>query len=155
MLIYEYLFIADVRYRTALAEAELEYNEKHVSKAITVRFRVDRSSIADSVATADNCEIYALVWTTTPWTLLSNRAIAFNEQLRYCLVRIDDTPDLYVIMADSIPRLEASLQNSITIVQNIPSNCRSSFNAHLHTRIYRFVVRRRNAQVSQIQRPFR
>ena len=53
--------------RTALAEAELEYNPHHVSRAAHVRLRLERHSL-DTDRPA-----YLLVWTTTPWTLPANQ----------------------------------------------------------------------------------
>ncbi|KAL8886695.1 MAG: hypothetical protein Q9215_005647 [Flavoplaca cf. flavocitrina] len=63
--------------RTALAEAEVEYREDHQSTAAYVKypmeFRVD-----DQVST-----IGLLIWTTTPWTLPANKAIAVNTEMEY------------------------------------------------------------------------
>ena len=59
--------------KTALAEAEVEY-EEHVSPTIFVKFPV--RDMADS---------YAVIWTTTPWTIPGNRAIAYSAALTYGL----------------------------------------------------------------------
>ena len=62
--------------RSALAEAELVYNEAHVSHSVYVSFAVDLSSphMSDALRTLisgkDNVSL--LVWTTTPWTLTAN-----------------------------------------------------------------------------------
>ncbi|KAK5657033.1 hypothetical protein OQA88_3559 [Cercophora sp. LCS_1] len=75
---------------TALAEAELEYNEEHVSRAAYVRFRlvgdVKRHLGLDGV----NGEVYAVVWTTTPWTLPANRAVAVHDELVYHVVKVEE-----------------------------------------------------------------
>jgi isoleucyl-tRNA synthetase len=61
--------------RTALAEAEIEYDEKHVSPSIYVRFPlVDQPGVA------------AVIWTTTPWTLPANHAIAYSPEFEYVTV---------------------------------------------------------------------
>ncbi|MCG6865163.1 MAG: class I tRNA ligase family protein, partial [Thiogranum sp.] len=78
---------------SALAEAEVEYEDK-VSPAIDVRFRVqdDESLLARCHHTeADKGEgpISVVIWTTTPWTLPANRAVALNPQLDYALVQAD------------------------------------------------------------------
>jgi len=72
---------------TALAEAELEYNEDHVSKAAYVRFHVtgDTSHLP---GLSESMKLYAVVWTTTSWTLPANRAIAMREDLDYHIVRM-------------------------------------------------------------------
>jgi len=66
---------------TALAEAEVEY-EDHVSPSIYVKFSIEQKAESkESVA--------FLVWTTTPWTLVSNVAIAVHPDLKYVFVKTD------------------------------------------------------------------
>ncbi|KPI46093.1 Isoleucine--tRNA ligase [Cyphellophora attinorum] len=65
---------------TALAEAELEYKEDHVSTAAYVKFQLDNSKPGDG-------PLHALIWTTTPWTLPANQAIAVHRDLAYCVVK--------------------------------------------------------------------
>ncbi len=62
--------------KTALAEAEVEYQE-HKSITIWVRFPVQKSP----VAALEGTDI--VIWTTTPWTMPSNRAIAFGKDIEY------------------------------------------------------------------------
>ena len=74
--------------RTALAEAELEYPENHISRSIYVGFKATflskdlESAIAASSSTAD---VVVAIWTTTPWTIPANLAIAVNAELDYCV----------------------------------------------------------------------
>ena len=66
--------------QTALAEAEIEYKEK-TSKAIYVKFPVvgeDKSIV---------------IWTTTPWTIPCNRAIAYSNKLNYKILEVKDNSD--------------------------------------------------------------
>ncbi|HEV2364248.1 MAG TPA: isoleucine--tRNA ligase [Caulobacteraceae bacterium] len=67
--------------RTALAEAEVEYHD-HVSPTVWVRFPV-----ASGPGPAQGAAV--VIWTTTPWTLPANRAIAFNPQIEYALFEIE------------------------------------------------------------------
>ena len=67
--------------KTALAEAEVEYKE-HKSVTIWVRFPVVETS-CDLLQGAD-----IVIWTTTPWTIPSNRAIAFGEHIEYGVYEI-------------------------------------------------------------------
>jgi len=71
---------------TALAEAELEYNEDHVSTAALVKFPIVKNTafkpLADIMPT-----LHAVIWTTTPWTLPANQAIAVHEDLTYTVVK--------------------------------------------------------------------
>jgi isoleucyl-tRNA synthetase len=64
---------------TALAEAELEYNEKHSSRAAFVKF-----ALREPVAGEDSVAV--VVWTTTPWTLPSNKAVAVGEGMGYSII---------------------------------------------------------------------
>ena len=68
--------------QTALAEAEVEYHD-HRSTTVWVRFPIQRSEQAALAGAA------AVIWTTTPWTLPGNRAIAFSPSLDYVVVRVD------------------------------------------------------------------
>ena len=74
--------------RTALAEAELEYNPEHVSTAAFVKLPL--VTVLDALRQFQGKEeeaIHAVIWTTTPWTLLANRAAAVHAELDYTLVR--------------------------------------------------------------------
>ena len=85
---------------TALAEAEVEYQD-HTSTSIYVRFKFDEEDAVkiSSLAGIDTeKEIYAVIWTTTPWTIPSNMAICLNARLDYTLVKKDNT--IYLIGQD-------------------------------------------------------
>ena len=71
--------------KTALAEAEIEYHD-HVSDTVFVRFPVMRSERGIGGASL-------VIWTTTPWTLPGNRALAVGAEIDYALVRADDVAD--------------------------------------------------------------
>ena len=79
--------------RTAMAEAEVEY-EKHTSPSIWVRYRVVASPLNRQGFQPDG--FYALVWTTTPWTLPASMALAFNPKLNYAMAT-DDRGDSYIL----------------------------------------------------------
>ena len=72
--------------QTALAEAEVEYYD-HRSTTAWVRFPV-ASAARPALGGAA-----ALIWTTTPWTLPGNRAIAFSSALEYVVIRVDRTAE--------------------------------------------------------------
>merc|ERR1719506_1758561 len=55
--------------RTALAEAELEYPEKHISKSVYVGFRVTEPAPGLQAAAEGGAELRIAIWTTTPWTI--------------------------------------------------------------------------------------
>ncbi len=68
--------------KTALAEAELEYHD-HVSTTIHVAFPILRSDDPMFGGAA------AVIWTTTPWTIPGNRAIAYGEAIEYLLLHVE------------------------------------------------------------------
>lgn len=70
--------------QTALAEAEVEYQEK-TSPAIFVKFAVDHHEAAP-VGLPDDKPLSIVIWTTTPWTLPANLAIAVHADLDYVLL---------------------------------------------------------------------
>ncbi|WP_032093430.1 isoleucine--tRNA ligase [Necropsobacter rosorum] len=77
---------------SSLAEAEVEYEDK-VSPSIYVRFRAVDPAVVEEKFHAQgkgHGQIAAVIWTTTPWTLPSNRAIAINPELDYQLVQFGD-----------------------------------------------------------------
>ena len=83
--------------KTALAEAEIEYHD-HKSDTIWVPFKIIKGSKA-----LENVKI--VIWTTTPWTIPSNKAIAYNKDISYGIYVVKETQqeswtkvnDLYVI----------------------------------------------------------
>jgi isoleucyl-tRNA synthetase len=69
--------------KTALADAEVEYMD-HTSNTIYVAFKVkstDKEFLKDTSI---------VIWTTTPWTIPANRALAFNSNIEYSILEIDD-----------------------------------------------------------------
>ena len=72
---------------TALAEAEVEY-QNHRSHSIFVKFPLSSTTIPSEEVRWDQTSF--LVWTTTPWTLISNVAIAIHPELEYAVVETDD-----------------------------------------------------------------
>ena len=73
--------------RTALAEAELEYREDHVSTAAFIKYPLhDCSEALKEKLKMDINRLSAVIWTTTPWTLPANRAIAFHEDAEYAVI---------------------------------------------------------------------
>ncbi|AEY98570.1 FAGL247Cp [Eremothecium gossypii FDAG1] len=77
--------------RTALAEGELEYRDDHISKAAYVYFPLTEGASAtlrERLGTSlPEQPIVCLIWTSTPWTLLSNRAICFHDDHAYLLLQ--------------------------------------------------------------------
>jgi isoleucyl-tRNA synthetase len=79
--------------RTALAEAEVEY-EPHTSPSIYVEFPLadsSRDEVARRIPALAGRNVSALIWTTTPWTIPSNLALAFHPDYMYAAYPVDGT----------------------------------------------------------------
>jgi isoleucyl-tRNA synthetase len=77
--------------RTALAEAEVEY-EDHSSPSIYVEFPLPEANAGELVARVPELAgraVSVLIWTTTPWTIPSNLAVAFHPELDYVAYDVD------------------------------------------------------------------
>src|SRR5437588_3047890 len=95
--------------RTALAEAEVEYAD-HVSPSIYVEFPLAPESadeLARRVPALAGTPVSVLIWTTTPWTIPSNLAIAFHPEFEYAAYEVDGRA---VIVAEALaPRVAAAI----------------------------------------------
>ena len=69
--------------KTALADAEVEY-EDHTSNTIYVKFLIKNSTDKDLI------ESNIVIWTTTPWTIPGNRALAYGKELDYSLIVVEE-----------------------------------------------------------------
>jgi len=85
---------------SALAEAEVEY-ESHTSPAIDVRFQaLDGAALArhcGAAVDATDVPVSVVIWTTTPWTLPANQAVALHPELDYVLVSVEHGRELLVL----------------------------------------------------------
>ena len=91
--------------KTALADAEVEYQD-HKSDTIYALFEVKFSKLKELI----NSDI--VIWTTTPWTIPANKALAFNESLEYLLLQINDDGDFKnkkIIIAEAL--LESTIKD--------------------------------------------
>ena len=75
--------------RTALAEAEVEYQD-HVSQSVFVKFPV-----------VGRDKTFIVIWTTTPWTLPANLAVAYNEKLQYVIANVGD--EKFILVRGLLP----------------------------------------------------
>ncbi|MFH4975733.1 hypothetical protein AB6A40_002442 [Gnathostoma spinigerum] len=100
--------------KTALAESELEYKSDHESLAAFFRFKVINSDAIISLVQEKGrkfINVYALVWTTTPWTLPLNNAIGYDNHAQYCIVEFENqknepTRNLYIVAKDVLHTIE-------------------------------------------------
>ncbi len=100
--------------RSALAEAEVEYEDK-TSPSIYVRFPVvDCADLAQRFgieAAGDEVSTSLAIWTTTPWTLPANRAVSLHPQFDYALIEFDlgGTSERLVVASELIDSVVKSL----------------------------------------------
>ncbi len=97
--------------QTALAEAEVEYQDK-VSPSIFVKFAAASGRFADKAS--------FVIWTTTPWTLPANLAIAAHAQHKYVLARVEGQGN--VILAEALLESFAKIAGaaSFEVIESFP-----------------------------------
>jgi isoleucyl-tRNA synthetase len=109
--------------KTALAEAELEYPEGHVSRSIYAAFPV--TSLGEGVKSLLGeylPDLGVAVWTTTPWTIPGNLAVAVNGELDYAVVEVSRRDaeaqrefKYLIVAAELVERLAATLGVELTV----------------------------------------
>ncbi|WP_373534530.1 isoleucine--tRNA ligase [Microcoleus sp.] len=111
--------------KTALAEAELEYPEGHVSRSIYVGFHV--RNLSKSLQTKLKRympSLWAAIWTTTPWTIPANLAIAVNPELMYAVVEPPANSHIaqqfMLVAVDAVDRLSATFNTELKILATFP-----------------------------------
>ena len=104
--------------RTALAEAELEYPDGHTSPSVFVAFPVEQLSSALAEAGV-SCEGLAVaIWTTTPWTLPANLAVAVNGRLDYSICQSSSGGQL-IVASDLVESLSQQLELKLKPLQQV------------------------------------
>jgi len=98
--------------QTALAEAELEYPEGHTSRSVYVAFPI--TSVSTPVLTPFLPNLSVAIWTTTPWTLPGNLAVALNPELNYSVVETSESNYL-IVATDLVEKLADTLNRTLTI----------------------------------------
>jgi isoleucyl-tRNA synthetase len=109
--------------QTALAEAELEYPEGHTSRSIYAAFKMTKPAPAvKEVLEPFLPNLGVAIWTTTPWTLPGNLAVAVNPELTYAVVQVGtETPAKYLIVAvDLVERLSEKFGTPLTVKATMP-----------------------------------
>jgi len=107
--------------KTALAEAEVEYHD-HTSITIWVKFPV----VTASLPALEGAKV--VIWTTTPWTMPGNRAIAYGAEFDYALVEVAQAPDSglasvgerLVVLADLVEQVAQDSGAVFTVLERIP-----------------------------------
>ncbi|KAK2161356.1 hypothetical protein LSH36_118g05020 [Paralvinella palmiformis] len=116
--------------RTALAEAELEYNENHQSTSVYVKFPLTNISEILRRDFADEGKVFAVIWTTTPWTLPANKAICYNNDISYSLVEDPRNDNVYLISSKLVENLSKALQTELKTISHLEGGCLSGMEYH-------------------------
>ncbi len=97
---------------SALAEAEVEYQNK-ISPSIDVIFKAEddrfHSAFRQLPARDKSSAIAVVIWTTTPWTLPGNQAVALHPDYQYALVHFAAKPGYYLVAAELVPAFAKSI----------------------------------------------
>ncbi|XP_028994181.1 isoleucine--tRNA ligase, mitochondrial isoform X2 [Betta splendens] len=101
--------------RTALAEAELEYNPKHVSRAIYAMFPMIKLPL--NIAPEKGLEqVSVLVWTTQPWTIPANQAVCYMPNAQYSVVKRADSSQLLLVATERTASMSILLATQLESV---------------------------------------
>ncbi len=108
--------------QTALAEAELEYPDNHISRSIYVAFPLKSlSPAAAAVLDPFMPHLRVAIWTTTPWTIPANLALCFSPKLTYAVVESPQFGYL-LIAADLREQLEKVLETPLEVKATLPGS---------------------------------
>jgi isoleucyl-tRNA synthetase len=89
---------------TALAEAEVEYADK-TSSSVFVKFNLDIAEASSRLKLEAGKNAFILIWTTTPWTLPANLALAVNPNIEYAAVWNKDKTEFHIVAKNLIDTL--------------------------------------------------
>ncbi|NEO42622.1 MAG: isoleucine--tRNA ligase [Moorea sp. SIOASIH] len=105
--------------KTALAEAELEYPEGHTSPSIYAAFPMTKAAPGiKEILDPFLQNLGVAIWTTTPWTIPGNLAVAVNPELTYAVVEggsQTNQSQFLLVAADLVERLSATLETPLTV----------------------------------------
>ncbi|MFO1519458.1 MAG: isoleucine--tRNA ligase [bacterium] len=110
--------------QTALAEAEVEY-EDHESPSVYVKFAV-KSDWAPVAPVLKDKKVFFVIWTTTPWTLPANVAIALHKSYTYAAIEAGD--EVYIVAEGLLDAVRGALDlNDAKLLDRIPSKKLENF----------------------------
>ncbi|MGO9952657.1 MAG: isoleucine--tRNA ligase [Dissulfurispiraceae bacterium] len=101
---------------TALAEAEVEYNDKE-SPSVFVKFRILDEDVAKYMSILADRKVSVVIWTTTPWTLPANLALAVHPELLYVAVEKDG--EFLIVASENLDGLREKLQIGCEVAAEI------------------------------------
>ncbi|HQU67821.1 MAG TPA: isoleucine--tRNA ligase [Albidovulum sp.] len=118
--------------KTALAEAEVEYHD-HTSHQVWVRFKPWAFSQSDNLDLSQSNDLLGasvVIWTTTPWTIPQNRAVAYNPDVAYALYQVQSAAENStaivgetILLAKNLAdaAMSAAKVDQFSLVRDVPS----------------------------------
>lgn len=73
-----------------------------------------------------NHRIFALIWTTTPWTLPSNQAVCYNPNLIYAVVQKPQEQPTYIVAVDLLDSVSQSVDSNLNVLETLPGSALAS-----------------------------
>ncbi len=104
--------------KTALAEAEVEYHEK-LSPTIFVKFPFDPVQLVGLPGAETVSQASIVIWTTTPWTIPGNRAVAYSQHIAYGVYRVEAVEEGGLAVVGEILLLADTLAESVATAAKI------------------------------------
>ena len=111
---------------TALAEAEVEYADKE-SLSVFVKFGVKSSEFREKMPSISGKNVFFIIWTTTPWTLPANLALAFHPELVYAAVEQGD--EVYIVAEGRLDALKERIDLNGKVLAKISGKDLEGINA--------------------------
>ena len=111
---------------TALAEAEVEYADKE-SPSVFVKFELDEENIKGFFPQLKDRKVSVVIWTTTPWTLPANLAIAFHPDFDYVAVEKED--EVYIVAEGRLEALKERIGLSGKVLLKVSGKDLEGMNA--------------------------
>ena len=118
---------------TALAEAEVEY-EDHTSPSLYVKFAVNNPEVIPGLPKGK--KVYLLVWTTTPWTLLANVAVAVHPKFEYCFFEYNNEVLIIEKKRSQFVLAKEDFDKGSKEIQYNPSSIKTAFGSDLTKLLY-------------------
>ncbi|XP_072846565.2 isoleucine--tRNA ligase, mitochondrial [Pogona vitticeps] len=101
---------------TALAEAELEYNQQHVSRSVYVRFPLLKPPPKLAAVIDGLPAVSLIIWTTQPWTIPSNEAVCYIPNSEYSIVKCGNTGEHFILHSDRVQSTAAVLDTQFDVI---------------------------------------
>ncbi|MCG6552710.1 MAG: isoleucine--tRNA ligase [Candidatus Magnetominusculus sp. LBB02] len=112
---------------TALAEAEVEYAEKN-SPSVYVKFKLTDDSAIKLFGEKPSKDVFIVIWTTTPWTLPANLALAVHPDVDYVVVDADSV--YYIVAEPLVETLNSRVGLNGAAIKQIKGNTLEGLYAH-------------------------